>query len=58
VRILFFWLRGICVWISLWGSRTDDFCIFVLDLDPSNSGFGLGFDNFGWNPSFLVELFS
>jgi hypothetical protein len=30
-------------------------CIFVLDLDPSNSGFGLGFEDFGWNPSVLVE---
>jgi hypothetical protein len=28
----------------------------VLDLDPFNSGFGLGFEDFEWNPSFLVEL--
>jgi hypothetical protein len=40
----------------LWGSWIDDLCIFVLDLDPSNSGFVLGFEDFGWNPSFLVEL--
>jgi hypothetical protein len=38
------------------GSRIYALCIFVLDLDPSNSGFGLGFEDFGWNPSFLVEL--
>jgi hypothetical protein len=31
-------------------------CIFVLDLDPTNSAFGLGFEDFRWNPSFLVEL--
>jgi hypothetical protein len=28
----------------------------VLGLDPSNSGLVLGFENFGWNPSFLVKL--
>jgi hypothetical protein len=38
------------------GSWIDAFCIFMLDLDPSNSGFGLGFEDFGWTPSFLVEL--
>jgi hypothetical protein len=31
----------------------DALFIFVLDLD---SIFGLGFEDFGWNPSFLVEL--
>jgi hypothetical protein len=31
-------------------------CIFVLDLDPSNSGFCLHFEDFAWNPGFLVEL--
>jgi hypothetical protein len=28
----------------------------VLDLDPLISGFGLRLKNFGWDPSFLVEL--
>jgi hypothetical protein len=28
----------------------------VLDHNPSNSEFGLQFKDFGWNPSFLVEL--
>jgi hypothetical protein len=28
----------------------------VLDHDPSNSEFGLRLKDFGWNPSFLVEL--
>jgi hypothetical protein len=31
-------------------------CIFVLDLDPSNFEFGLILEDFGWNPSFFVEL--
>jgi hypothetical protein len=31
-------------------------CIFALDLGPSNSRFGLGFEDFEWNPSFLVEI--
>jgi hypothetical protein len=30
--------------------------IFMLDLDPSNFGFGLRLKDFGWNPSFLCEL--
>jgi hypothetical protein len=28
----------------------------MLDLDPSNSEFDLGFEDFGWNPRFFVEL--
>jgi hypothetical protein len=40
----------------MWGSWVDALRIFVLDLDPSNSGFGLGFVDFGWNPNFLAEL--
>jgi hypothetical protein len=38
------------------GSWIDVLCIFVLDLDPPISGFGLQLKDFGWNPSFLVEL--
>jgi hypothetical protein len=38
------------------GIMIDVLCIFVLDLDPPISGFGLCLKNFGWNPSFLVEL--
>jgi hypothetical protein len=30
--------------------------MFVLDLEPSNSGFDIRFKDFGSNPSFLVEL--
>jgi hypothetical protein len=35
-----------------------DSCLvhFVLDHDPSISGFGLRLKNFDWNPSFLVDL--
>jgi hypothetical protein len=40
----------------LWGSWIEALRLFVLDLDPSNSGFGLGFEDFGWNLSLLVEL--
>jgi hypothetical protein len=35
------------------GIMDDALFIFVLDLD---SIFGLRFEDFGWNPSFLVEL--
>jgi hypothetical protein len=30
--------------------------MFVLDLDTSNSELALRFEDFSWNPSFLVEL--
>jgi hypothetical protein len=33
-----------------------DRCLVRLDLDPSNSGFGLRLKDFGWNPSSLCEL--
>jgi hypothetical protein len=45
-------LRPLC----LWGSWIDVLCIFVLDIDPSNSGFGLRFEDFGWNLNFFIEL--
>jgi hypothetical protein len=45
------WVR-----ICWWGSWIDVLCIFVLDHDPSISGFGLRLKDFGWNHSFLVEL--
>jgi hypothetical protein len=44
------------VWICWWGSWIDVLYILVLDDDPSISGFGLRLKDFGWNPSFLVEL--
>jgi hypothetical protein len=56
VRGLFLRFRGVWVQICLWGSWIDALCIFVLDLDPSNSRFDLRFQDFGWNPGFLVEL--
>jgi hypothetical protein len=31
-------------------------CIFVLDLDPPNSKFSLRLKEFGWKPSFVLEL--
>jgi hypothetical protein len=31
-------------------------CIFVLDLVPSNIGFGLRFKDFSWNPSLVLQL--
>jgi hypothetical protein len=43
-------------WAILWGSWIDVLCIFVLDLDSSNAGFGLRFEDFSWNPSFVLEL--
>jgi hypothetical protein len=45
------WVR-----ICWWGSWIDVLYILVLDDDPSISGFGLRLKDFGWNPSFLVEL--
>jgi hypothetical protein len=40
----------------LWESFIVALCIFVLDLDPSNSEFGLRFNDFSWKPSFALEL--
>jgi hypothetical protein len=31
-------------------------CIFVLDVDPPNSKFCLRLKDFGWKPSFVIEL--
>jgi hypothetical protein len=56
VRALFLRFRGVWVRICWWGSWIDALCIFVLDHDPLISGFGLRLKDFGWNPSFLVEL--
>jgi hypothetical protein len=53
---LFLWFWGVWVRICWWASWIDVLCIFVLDHDPSNSGFGLWLKDFGWNPSFFVEL--
>jgi hypothetical protein len=40
----------------LWGSWIDVLFIFMLDLDPSNARFDLQLENFGWKPSFVLEL--
>jgi hypothetical protein len=34
----------------------DVLCICVYVVESSNSGIGLRFVSFGWNPSFLVKL--
>jgi hypothetical protein len=39
-----------------WESWIVALCIFVLDLDPTNSEFGLRLKDFGWKPSFVLEL--
>jgi hypothetical protein len=49
-------ILGVCVQISWLESRIHILCIFVVNLDPSNSGFCLRFEGFVLNPSFLVEL--
>jgi hypothetical protein len=56
MRDLFFRFCGIWVQIFLWGSWIDALCTFVHDLYPSNSGFGIRFEDFGWFPRFSVEL--
>jgi hypothetical protein len=56
MRDLFLRFRGAWARICWWGSWIVASCIFVLDHDPSNSEFGIGLKDFGWNPSFLVEL--
>jgi hypothetical protein len=56
MRALFLRFRGVGVQIGWWGSWIVVSCIFVLDHDPSNSEFGLRLKDFGWNPSYLVEL--
>jgi hypothetical protein len=49
--ILSVWVR-----IFLRGSWRDDLCNFVLDHDLPNSEFGLRFEDYSWNRSFLCEL--
>jgi hypothetical protein len=56
VRGLFLRFWGVWVWICWWGSWIVALCIFVLDHDPSNSEFGLWLKDFGWKPSFVLEL--
>jgi hypothetical protein len=48
-RDLFLRFWGVSVRICWWESWTVDSCIFVLDLD-------LRLKNFGWKPSFVLEL--
>jgi hypothetical protein len=42
--------------IYWWESWIVASCIFVLDLDPPNSEFSLQLKDFGWKPSFVLEL--
>jgi hypothetical protein len=42
--------------ICWWESWIVASCIFVLDLDPPNSEFGLRLKDFGWKLSFVLEL--
>jgi hypothetical protein len=50
VLYLFHRFEGISIWISLRGSWVSALCLFVDDLDPSNTGFGLQFVDFWMNP--------
>jgi hypothetical protein len=56
VRALFLRSCGVRVRICWWGSWIVALCIFVLDHDPSNSEFVLRLKDFGWKPSFFLEL--
>jgi hypothetical protein len=56
VRSLFLRFRGVRVQICLWRSWIYVSYIFVLDLDSSNSEFGLRLKEFFWKPSSLCEL--
>jgi hypothetical protein len=57
---------GFCLWLDsrIWrrvcldflrGSWIDVLCIFVLDLDPSNTRLGLRLTDSSWNPRLLFE---
>jgi hypothetical protein len=56
VRGLFLRFIGVWVQICWWESWIVASCIFVLDLDPPDSEFGLRLKDFGWKPSFVLEL--
>jgi hypothetical protein len=43
--------EGVSLRISLRGSWVSALCLFVDDLDPSNTGFGLRFVDFRMNPN-------
>jgi hypothetical protein len=47
-------LRRLCL-VFFEEIMTNVLCIFVLDLDSSNAGFGLRFADFGWNPRLFVD---
>jgi hypothetical protein len=55
VRGLFLLFEGVWVRICWWESWIVAWCIFVLDLDPPNSEFGLRLKNFGWNLGFWLS---
>jgi hypothetical protein len=56
MRVLFLRFWGVWVQICWWESWIVASCIFVLDVDPPNSEFGLRLKDFGWKPSFVLEL--
>jgi hypothetical protein len=53
-------LRFLGVWVSIcwWESWIVTSCIFVLDLDPPNSKFGLRLEDFGWTLGFWLSSVS
>jgi hypothetical protein len=53
---LFLRFCGVLVQICWWESWIVASCIFVLDLDPPIFEFDLRLKNFGWKPSFVLEL--
>jgi hypothetical protein len=55
VRGLFLQFGGVWVQICWWESWIDALCIFVLDLDPQNSEFGLRLKDFDWKPRFVLS---
>jgi hypothetical protein len=56
VRGLFLRFCGVWAQICWWESWIVASCMFVLDLDPPNSEFGLRLKDFGRKPSFVLEL--
>jgi hypothetical protein len=56
MRGLFLRFSGVWVRICWWESWIVSPHIFVLDLDPLNFEFGLRLKDFGWKPSFVLEL--
>jgi hypothetical protein len=55
MRGLFLWFWGVWARIFWWESWIVASCIFVLDLDPPNSEFGLRLKDFSWTLGFWLS---